>query len=116
MSFMIDRIINVKRSIMTLLNVLDPTVEVKGAFLVKRERYEHTVICNSIVAPTGTAITAFSPLPHYSSVFRMNRVEWEPGISFAMPLVNPKELVRDISSIADLVALIVLRLGPLLRL
>lgn len=115
MSFMVDRMMNIKNFILGLVNLNDPEVKIKGGFLVKRQRDSHTVLATSLRPPKGTAILAFSPLPHYHEYFLMTREKWIPNVSDTLPLWNPKELVKDLTRVADLLALIVLIASPLTK-
>jgi hypothetical protein len=113
MSFMVDRVITVKKSIEGLLNLIDPTVDMKGAFLVRKSLDSHQVTLNSVVpGDIHTAITAFSPQPHLHEIFTMERDEWIPNLSASLPLLNPKELIRDATATADLASLLTKKIVP----
>lgn len=116
LSFMIDRVVNIGNVVSSLINLSDANVKIRGGFVVRRSLSTHTVMLTSVTPPLGTTITAFSPLPHYHEKFSMTREAWLPSLSTGLrPLLNPRMLIKDLTSVADLIALIVLRAGPLAR-
>jgi hypothetical protein len=115
MSFMLDRVISVKNALASIINLIDPNVEIKGAFSMTREKHTHTVLQTSCSGNPGVAITTFAPLPHVHEYFTMSREEWIPNITTSLPLLNPKELINSASKTADLAALVTLQIAPLLK-
>jgi hypothetical protein len=116
LSFMLDRIINVKKALSSLINLVDPTVDVLGGFVVKRETQTHTVqMTEWSIDAANKSVSSFAPLPHIEETFSMTREEWLPNISTALPIFNPKELISTAHKSADLAALLVLTISPLIR-
>jgi hypothetical protein len=116
LSFMVDRIVSIKNVLSSLLNLADPNVEIKGGFVTKRVEEKLTVLATdwSIQTPTDSLVN-FAPLPHVVEKFTMTREAWLPTLVNAVPIPNPKELVRTASHVADLASLVTLTLGPLIR-
>jgi hypothetical protein len=113
---MVDRIVSIKNVLSSLLNLADPNVEIKGGFVTKRVEEKLTVLATdwSIQTPTDSLVN-FAPLPHVVEKFTMTREAWLPTLVNAVPIPNPKELVRTASHVADLASLVTLTLGPLIR-
>lgn len=116
LSFMLDRIINVKRSIQSLINFFDPNVKILGGFVTKRdtESSSHLMTSWSFDLPEFTVDT-FAPLPHVEETFTLTREKWDPSLGLAIPILNPGRLVDSAHKVADLASLLVLNLSAITK-
>jgi len=116
MSFMIDRIVSIKSSLQSFLNLVDPNVEILGGFVTRREEHTYSMQLTELeLANTSYTDLTWSALPHVSQEFTMTREKWDPSIGAALPLPNPVELINSASKVADLVSLLSLTVFPLIR-
>jgi hypothetical protein len=108
LSFMVDRLLNIKNTISGAVNFLDPTV----TFLAASTRIKKTTTSNI----TFTGCTYLEDLYTYKlenpdtvkhEVFEYNRGLWEPTFSDVVPPFTLGGLVEDIAKTADLIAIIV---------
>jgi hypothetical protein len=103
-SFMVDRVLDIGSSISGLANLLDPSISiVSGCVSVKsteRKEYNlfHCVIPNWTVVLVGDTDS--------TTTESYDRSLWQPTLSNILPSLTPGNVVRDLSSIADLAALV----------
>lgn len=108
-SFMIDRIYSVNNLIEATVNILDPTVQIEGAYVTVTQDYTGTVRLQDFyldnlwsASVSGDTIT--------KKLKTISRRRWDPRTSFPSPSVNLKGLVNDSTKILDLTALVLQRL------
>lgn len=116
MSFMLDRIVSVKNVLSSSINLLDPTVSIKGGFVTKRKTERYSVLQTDFgFTRDGHVLNTFAAQPHVTEKFTMTREKWDPSIADSLPLFNPKELVNSATKMADLASLLTLQIVPLIR-
>lgn len=104
-SFMVDRVVNISRTVRGLTNLLDPSIKIKGGW----SGYRRTSLRSTSLVKQVTSGWQFQITPQ-TSMFRQNtkiREVWEPSLIDTVPTINIKGLVDDSTKIADLGALII---------
>jgi hypothetical protein len=109
LSFMVDRLINLKNSISGLVNLLDPNVTILAASYTSKVNAEKTFTVTNAAVP-GFGSPQWNPDTCKKKSFSYERTDWAPGVSDLYPGFTPANVVKDISSIADLIALTIVRL------
>jgi hypothetical protein len=103
-SFMVDRVANISKSIRGLTNLLDPNVEVLAGWVVTKDD-KQTVYRLTDHVSGGWIIQTLGDNVRRKD-FTYNRVKWSPTASDTVPPVDIGGLVKDATSIADLLALV----------
>jgi hypothetical protein len=103
LSFMVDRVYDISSFTGSVVNLLDPNVDILAAWLTTKTEYLEEFSLQS-VNESGYP-SSVAPDTIFSRSFRYDRVIWSPGISDAVPGFTPKNLVKDAKSITDLLAL-----------
>jgi hypothetical protein len=110
LSFMVDRIVNIRQGVSALVNFLYPRVRILAASVTTRDEKLFNIRVKDIIHP-DYQMTANSETDQVDeSQFSYDRVVWEPNAADIAPIINTRPLLRDISSIADLTSLIVTKL------
>jgi len=116
LSFMVDRLINIRGMIAGVVNYLDPNVEILAASITKRDlsqyTYSFTEWQHSYYMPN---IWLKNPDWVQYEDFAMERQTYVPSIIDAIPTLTPGGLVKDLETTLDLLA-ILLGLIPSARL
>lgn len=109
LSFMVDRVLDIRGCIRGLTNLADPNVVILGACTSKKiSRAQFISGFLQHTWPVNQQII----IPDTDSVYTESytRVGWSPTVLDTLPSFTPKNLVKDISSCADLLTLVVQRL------
>jgi hypothetical protein len=106
---MVDRVFDVSSAISSAMNLLDPSIKILGTSITSKSTDILTSQWLSSVA-TGWTQTGIGDVIIDTS-FSMSRSSWDPGLSDIIPPFRPKNIVKDLTSIADLTALISARLA-----
>jgi hypothetical protein len=107
-SFMIDRVLDIGKSIKGLTNLASPNLSILAAGYTIKRQFEHNLLLTGQTQPgwnihcSGDLVT----LSHES----YRRVLWTPDIFDLAPTFDSGGLIRDAKSIADLLSLIYVRL------
>lgn len=109
LSFMVDRLVNVKNAIIGLLNLSDPSVSFLASSFTTRttETVDWTVTGSWYETTYGSSL-AF-PGSYRFTEFEYKRVNWEPSWRDTVPVVTPGGLVKDLTSILDLISITISR-------
>lgn len=111
LTFMVDRLVNIKNAIAGLIALSDPDVKILAASVTARKHQFHTQSLVERRNPYGIMTCAITnPDKVQYMYFDMTRSVWVPNVLDAMPEFTPRFLVSDITKITDLVALIISRL------
>lgn len=111
LSFMVDRLFHVSNMISGLVNLADPTVSILASSFTSRQtkvskvelwhRFEvNGVTTHSIAHPDHVVYTTYT----------YKRDPWAPSVYDTIPQLTPKNLVKDITSILDIVSIALSRL------
>lgn len=109
-SFMVDRVSNFSASLRGLTAFLDPTIKILGAWESVRTT---TVDIESLMgyeSPIVESISFSGSESDVSEKFTYTRNGWDPSFTDLIPPFDGKGLVDSVTKLADLAALIVLRL------
>ncbi len=111
LSFMVDRLYDVRSMIAGALNLADPTVAILAGAVTTREYSEQKI---SLIA-RWDIYSAFtwdiSDSDHFLyKDFSYKRDSWTPEISDTLPIIDRRQLVQDFESILDLIAISISRL------
>lgn len=105
LSFMIDRVLDISSMTRAMTNLADPSVKILTASssfkLTRVKRHQLTRQTNSGWTQNVTGEMRVNTL------FTYNRSVWLPSVFDTLPRLTPKNLIKDATSITDLVALIV---------
>lgn len=111
LSFMVDRLFNLSQMIGGLVNLADPTVSILASTFREKTTRDSTVTLWHRFNSSG--ITTHS-ISHPDSVtyttFTYKRSLWDPDVYDTIPRLTPKNLVKDITSILDLISITLSRL------
>ncbi len=109
-SFMVDRVSNISNTITGLVNFLDPQVKFLTAwYTTKYDRSFERSFVNQVI-PSSAWSVSVSPDTQKVREFAYNRVVWAPTAIDTVSPLNLKGLVDSTTKVADLLALITLRL------
>lgn len=109
LSFMIDRLINIKGAIKAAENLIDPSLKILGACTSRKQKHRQSLSMIQQVAPGAFSVT-ISPDVDTIITEKFDRVVWKPTVSDIVPGVTPGNLVSSISKCVELLALTVQRL------
>lgn len=108
LSFMYDRVFDVGTAVRGLTNFVDPSISVLGGTVSVKTDTEQNI---SFVSQTASGWTiTVTPDTEYLFTEVYDRELWEPSVLNVIPPVLPGDLVKDLTSMADLGALILQRL------
>jgi len=110
LSFMVDRLIDIRSSIRALSNLADPSVKILAASTTERrssrKTYESTDFSRS---GDGYTTTEHNGGLNLIKEFSYTRERWSPRVSDAIAESSPKLLVADTQRVLDLLAVILLK-------
>jgi hypothetical protein len=110
LSFMVDRIFDVTSMIQAAQNLADPSVQILGATTVVRENCTNSCYVSSYSTTNVNATYSGHGETRIRKFFEYSRTPYTPSLSDVIPNVNDMGLTKDLTSIADLLALINARL------
>lgn len=102
-SFMYDRVIDVGSAIRGFTNFVDPSVKIGVGCVTMKATSKSSLSCVSQNNPSWTIF--ISPDVDESESFSYTRTIWYPTLLDVVPPVLPGNLLRDASSIVDLLTL-----------
>jgi hypothetical protein len=105
LSFMLDRLVNIQAAIAGLINLSDPTISILAASVTTRRNLVETLQMDGANANPGKTVIANGGVKLVKH-FTYQRATWSPTFSDLIPPATPKNLIKDITSILDLLALI----------
>lgn len=108
LSFMYDRILNIGDAVRGLTNFLDPSIVILGGTVSRKTETVQDISYVKQVSP-GWTVT-ISPDTDFFFTEEYVRGVWQPSVLNVVPPVLPGGLVKDLTSIADLAALLAQRL------
>lgn len=103
LSFLFDRLYDVSTFIKGAQNLLDPSIEILGACVSTKEQYTCTTQNTGQTHPSYN-ITAIGDTVTYNEDI-YDRFDYSPSYAFSLPNLTPENLVNDLTSIADSLAL-----------
>jgi hypothetical protein len=106
---MIDRVYNIGNSISGIMNLSDPSVVIKAAWVVTKTTTKEYF--DVLGQASSTYDTTVSGAYHTSERFEYERVPWNPTYRDAAPKLNARGLIRDAQSITQLTSLIIKNLS-----
>jgi len=107
-SFMVDRVANVSNCVSGVANLVDPSIVILAAGVVTKADKLTTCKVLSDVNPEWSASGDGETVEQ--RLFTFTRSMWNPTVSDTIPQVNLTGLVKDATSVIDLLALITQRL------
>jgi len=107
-SFMVDRVANVSNCISGVTNILDPSIRILAAGVVRKHDKVSTCQLLADVNPQWSVTAACETVEE--RLFTFTRDTWYPTVSDTIPQVNLLGLVKDATSVIDLLALTTQRL------
>jgi len=105
-SFMFDRLLNIKAMITGLTNFADANVTFLAASVTKREVDQFTISCTEYSSLAYNQIVLTNPDFLQYDNFRITRDVWTPSLFDTVPSFTPGNLVKDITSILDLISIL----------
>lgn len=110
LSFMIDRILDVKRMLQGLMNLADPNVSILAGNVTDRNTTQVDISCYGVYSPYNVTVWVITQ-PDFArwENFSMARTVWSPGVTDLVPPLTVGRLFGSISSILDLIALTISR-------
>jgi hypothetical protein len=104
-SFMVDRLLDIRSMFAGLMNFLDPNVTFLAASVTERQ---HDMYTMSLSHMEGGGKTRWFTKRDWRvfDTYIQNRSVWQPSLSDTVPGFTPKNLVKDLTSIADLLAIL----------
>ena len=108
LSFMVDRLANVSTAVQAATNILDPSIKVLAASYTRRTTVQEDWTVTACTRPGYSVVVTGDTVVHKN--FDYQRKLWKPSLSDVQVPWNPGELVKDVTAIADLVAIITQRL------
>jgi hypothetical protein len=112
LSFMLDRLYNVKGMINGLLTLAAPNVKILGGFTTVRTKTENMIWASSVTSnyPSQPKFVPSNTAPIVTKSFSMIREPWTPSIGNVVPRVTPGRLTDSLSSTLDLVSILIKRI------
>jgi len=107
-SFMVDRVVDISRSVSAFTNLLDPSIKILSASVVSRTEWESTHRVSQFRRDKYSATGSGKEVKNTAFVYV--RYPWAPSYSDAVPSLDVKGLVSDATKIVDLCTLIVANL------
>jgi hypothetical protein len=102
-SFMIDRVVDIGSAIRGFTNLIDPSVKILSGCVTLKQTTSASISCIKQVA-SGWTISISPDTDTYEN-FVYDRKKWTPTFANVIPPVLPGGLIRDATSIADLLSL-----------
>jgi len=106
MSFMVDRLLDIRSMISGLMNFLDADVTFLAGSVTKRDlsQYTYSLTERQHLLYTITLDEPYDFVQYED--YQMERDPWSPSIIDTVPVFTPKNLVKDLTSILDLIAIL----------
>jgi hypothetical protein len=106
---MVDRLVNIQQGIKGLTNLLDPSIRILAASLAIRENLFQTIQATQWFVDNGCS-QALNGGIRSTEVTDYTRFPWTPSVGDIVPGFTPGGLVKDATSVVDLMTLILQRL------
>lgn len=111
LSFMVDRIVNIRDAISGLVNLADPSISFLASSYTIRANYVHDLSCYGEYWSYGElTTTVVNPDFVRFTKFEYDRTTWSPTAPDALPTWDPGGLVKDLTKTLDLIAIAISRL------
>ena len=108
LSFMVDRLVDIKSSIAGLVNLLDPQVKILAGSVTKRDYGAIKLECINLSDTGGTWTVTIDKTDHfYMEDFEYSRSIWSPEYLDTVPRVTVGNVVDTISKTTDLLAILI---------
>jgi hypothetical protein len=107
-SFMVDRVANVSNCISGITNLSDPSIRILAAGIVTKALQQKATKLISDTYPGWSNTVSCETVTQ--RFFTYSRVPWDPTVSDTIPRIDFSGLVKDATSVMDLLALTTLRL------
>jgi len=104
-SFMVDRVLDLTSMIRGLTNLVDPTLRVRAAFLSKSRSSSVTLTFREEIWTNGMYIVVVDGDDYLTVSKQYERDPWTPLLSDTDPVFDMRGLVKDATSVADLLTL-----------
>ena len=110
LSFVVDRMVNVKHVLDSASALISSKMRVKGAYVVTRvtDRYKRRVTGLTISGSVPPSPADTPPL--YETLFSMDRSRWDPTFFDVLPPISVEGVVKRLHSTLDVVSLIISKL------
>lgn len=105
LSFMVDRLYNISGFIGGAVNLLDPNVDILGAWVTTKRERTVSIGVRSILESGYTSTIV--PDDIVDRHFEYQRTEWEPTFADTVPTLELRGLVDSAAKATDLLALII---------
>jgi hypothetical protein len=103
-SFMVDRVVNISQALAGTVNLLDPSVKILAGWSTQKKTRRVSVTWASESSPGWTSTLQGDTV--VDEQFAYFRDPWSPTVSDTLAPPNWRGLVKDVTSILDLVALV----------
>lgn len=104
LSFMVDRVVDIKTAIQGLLYLSDPSVRVLAGSAALRRTKVKTVRCTKKDIPGYSDVVSGETV--LTQDFKYDRITWSPSVGDAVPPIHLGGLTDSATKIVDLLALI----------
>ena len=108
LSFMVDRVYNIKNALKGALNLADPNINILAAWTTSRKKEKHRVkntMLNSYWSDGDIRYERYGGYSRKYENFEYDRVVWTPSIEDLAPPVTLGNAVDDLPKILDIFAL-----------
>jgi hypothetical protein len=109
LSFLVDRLVNIQQGIKGLINLLDPSIRILAASYAIRENLFQTIQATRRYKDDGCSQVLNGGIRSTEETV-YTRTPWTPSVGDIVPGVTPGGLVKDATSVVDLITLILQRL------
>jgi hypothetical protein len=109
LSFVVDRVFDVGTGLRALSAIADPELKILGGSVTSRNEKITSYSYYKEKFP-ATRIVTIVPDLSTTKTYTYQRTVWQPSVLDVVPPILPGNLVKDLTSIADVAALIVQRL------
>jgi hypothetical protein len=107
LSFMVDRIFDCSSAITSAVNLSDPSLKIRDGSFTSREEFINSTRFVSASNPAWTFSIIGDVIT--DTTFNMNRSSYQPSFRDAVPTLQLGNLVKDLTSLTDLVTLVTSR-------
>jgi hypothetical protein len=108
LSFMVDRLVNIQQGIKGLTNLLDPSIRILAASHATRENLFQTIQATERFKDDGCSQVLNGGIRSTEDTV-YTRNPWTPSVGDIVPGFTPRRLVKDATSVVDLITLILQR-------
>lgn len=106
-SFMVDRLYNISNLLKGLINLADPTVSFLASSVTEKTTQTREISGTGMWTSLGTLTTSSVDNDSvFYETFRYKRSLWKPDVFDAIPSITWRNLVKDVTSILDLLAIL----------